>query len=305
MINWWNNLDPFYQQIITIVVGCAIGSAIGYTTNKVGYNPFNKPQPKADFAESWQLSFQDPASPIMEGIINLHHDIMFILVFVAVFVITVMYFIIVHFEHTEYTPKFSYEPLMHNTKLEFIWTLVPCLILMLLAMPSFALIYSLDDMATAKMTIKVIGHQWYWTYEYGEIADDNTLLTDPSTQKPKNFDSYMISEDNLEAPANAKKLARQLKAKHNVMIPELRVLRLLEVDNRLILPWNEHIRIMITSTDVLHSWAVPSLGIKMDACPGRLNQVSLFINRPGIFYGQCSEICGINHAFMPICIETA
>jgi len=102
-----------------------------------------------------------------------------------------------------------------------------------------------------------------------------------------------------------KKLARQLKAKHNVMIPELRVLRLLEVDNRLILPWNEHIRIMITSTDVLHSWAVPSLGIKMDACPGRLNQVSLFINRPGIFYGQCSEICGINHAFMPICIETA
>jgi len=176
---------------------------------------------------------------------------------------------------------------------------------MLLAMPSFALIYSLDDMATAKMTIKVIGHQWYWTYEYGEIADDNTLLTDPSTQKPKNFDSYMISEDNLEAPANARKLARQIKAKHNVMIPDLRVLRLLEVDNRLILPWNEHIRIMITSTDVLHSWAVPSLGIKMDACPGRLNQVSLFINRPGIFYGQCSEICGINHAFMPICIETA
>jgi cytochrome c oxidase subunit 2 len=305
MMTWWNNLDPFYQHVIALAAGCAIGAVFGYTTNKAGYNPFNKPQPKADFAESWQLSFQDPASPIMEGIINLHHDIMFILVFVAVFVITVMYFIIVHFEHTEYTPKFSYEPLMHNTKLEFIWTLVPCLILMLLAMPSFALIYSLDDMATAKMTIKVIGHQWYWTYEYGEIADDNTLLTDPSTQKPKNFDSYMISEDNLEAPANAKKLARQLKAKHNVMIPELRVLRLLEVDNRLILPWNEHIRIMITSTDVLHSWAVPSLGIKMDACPGRLNQVSLFINRPGIFYGQCSEICGINHAFMPICIETA
>jgi len=165
MLNWWSNLTVVEQRmyimaawqlaVIILAITCA---------------PSTKP--KADFADSWQLSFQDPASPIMEGIINLHHDIMFILVFVAVFVITVMYFIIVHFEHTEYTPKFSYEPLMHNTKLEFIWTLVPCLILMLLAMPSFALIYSLDDMATAKMTIKVIGHQWYWTYEYGEIADE-------------------------------------------------------------------------------------------------------------------------------------
>ncbi len=171
---------------------------------------------------------------------------------------------------------------------------MPCLILMMIALPSFALIYSIDDMSKATFTVKVIGHQWYWTYEYGEIADDNTVLVDPLTQKPKIFDSYMLQEDDLFVDNTG-----------SDNLDNYRVLRLLEVDNRLILPWNEHIRILVTSTDVIHSWAIPSLGVKMDACPGRLNQVSLFINRPGLFYGQCSEICGINHAFMPICIETA
>lgn len=249
------------------------------------------PIARNDWAEPWQLLFQDPASPIYEGMVNLHHDIMFILFFIAIFVITVMAYIVFYFNDQRYTPKFYYEPITHHSLLEFIWTLIPCIILIVISVPSFALIYSLDDMAHAKMTLKVIGHQWYWSYEYGEIAEDNTLLTDPMYQKPKNFDSYMISEDNLESMTSN--------------VEDYRVLRLLEVDNRLILPWNEHIRVLITSTDVLHSWAVPSLGVKMDACPGRLNQISLFINRPGVFYGQCSEICGINHAFMPICIETA
>lgn len=259
------------------------------------YNFFNKniilPVARNDWAEPWQLLFQDPASPVYEGIVNLHHDIMFIMFFIAIFVITILAYIVFYFNDQNYVPKFHYEPITHHTHLEFIWTLIPCIILIVLSVPSFALIYSMDDMAHAKMTLKVIGHQWYWSYEYGEIAEDNTLLTDPMTQKPKNFDSYMISEDNLESMTSN--------------VEDYRVLRLLEVDNRLILPWNEHIRVLITSTDVLHSWAVPSLGVKMDACPGRLNQISLFINRPGVFYGQCSEICGINHAFMPICIETA
>lgn len=244
-----------------------------------------------DWAEPWQLLFQDPASPIFEGMINLHHDIMFMLVFIAFFVITIMGFIVYYFNSDSYVPKYYYEPITHHTQLEFIWTLIPCFILILISVPSFALIYSIDDMANAKMTLKVIGHQWYWTYEYGEIAEDNTLLVDPINQKPKNFDSYMLTEENLNIDA--------------ANVEDFRPLRLLEVDNRLILPWNEHIRVLITSSDVIHSWAVPSLGVKMDACPGRLNQVSLFINRPGVFYGQCSEICGINHAFMPICIETA
>jgi cytochrome c oxidase subunit 2 len=248
-----------------------------------------------DWPTNWQLSFQDPASPIMEGIINLHHDIFFLLVFIAFFVITIIGLTIYSFDASKYNPKFAYTAITHNTQLEFIWTLIPCLILMMIALPSFALIYSIDDISKATFTIKVIGHQWYWTYEYGEIADDNTVLVNPLTQKPKNFDSYMTPESDLEIVDNGSVTD---------FLAQSKLLRLLEVDNRLVLPWKEHIRVLITSSDVIHSWAVPSLGIKMDACPGRLNQVSLFINRPGLFYGQCSEICGINHAFMPICIES-
>jgi cytochrome c oxidase subunit 2 len=248
----------------------------------------------SDWARNWQLSFQDPSSPICEGIINLHHDIFFILSFIAVFVIVIIGLTVYYFNMTRYNPKFAYDAITHNTELEFIWTLIPCLILMMIALPSFALIYSIDDMSKATFTVKVIGHQWYWTYEYGEIAEDNTVLVDPLTQKPKIFDSYMLQENDLYVDETG-----------STNLDNYRVLRLLEVDNRLVLPWNEHIRILVTSTDVLHSWAIPSLGVKMDACPGRLNQLSLFINRPGLFYGQCSEICGINHAFMPICIETA
>jgi cytochrome c oxidase subunit 2 len=247
---------------------------------------------QADTPEFMQLSFQDPASPIVEGIINLHHDIMTLLIFVLGFVTVVMGTTISAFNARNYTPAVYYTGMTHHAPLEFVWTLIPCLILWVIAMPSFSLIYSLDDLLTAKMTIKVIGHQWYWSYEYGEIADDNTILTDSENQTPKSFDSYMVSEENL---TNFRKTDN---------VSDLRVYRLLEVDNRLIVPWLEHIRFLITSADVLHSWAVPSLGIKMDAVPGRINQVGVFINRSGVFYGQCSEICGVNHAFMPICLET-
>lgn len=243
-----------------------------------------------DHPEPWQLSFQDPASAVEEGIINLHHDIMTVLMCILGIVMTMLYVAVSSFNADNYQPKFYYTGSTHNVNLEFIWTLVPSLILLLIAVPSFSLIYAIDDLINTKMTIKVMGHQWYWTYEYGEIAEDNTLLTNPLTQTPKSFDSYLITEENLVAKTSKN--------------PEGRMLRLLEVDNRLIIPWNEHLRFLISSADVLHSWSVPSLGIKMDACPGRLNQVSVFVTRPGVFYGQCSEICGVNHAFMPICLET-
>ena len=245
---------------------------------------------QCDLPEPWQLAFQDPASPIMEGIVNLHNDVMTILLFVLGLVTIIMGAAIYFFDTTRYTPAATYTGLTHNTNLEFVWTLIPCVILLLIALPSFSLIYALDDLINTKMTIKVLGHQWYWTYEYGEISEDNTLLVDPLNQTAKNFDSYMITEENLLTATTD--------------LADLRVLRLLEVDNRLILPWDQHLRFLITSADVLHSWSIPSLGVKLDACPGRLNQVSLFINRPGVFYGQCSEICGVNHAFMPICVET-
>ena len=161
----------------------------------------------------------------------------------------------------------------HSSLLEIIWTIIPAIILLFMAIPSFSLLYSLDESINPDLTLKVIGHQWYWSYEYSDYnaADGESI----------NFDSYMIPEEDLE-PGN---------------------LRLLEVDNRIVLPVETHVRVVITSADVLHCWAIPSFGIKMDACPGRLNQTSMFIKREGVYYGQCSEICGVNHGFMPICIE--
>jgi len=164
--------------------------------------------------------------------------------------------------------------IVHGTTIEIIWTIFPSIILMFIAIPSFALLYSMDEVVVdPAVTIKAIGHQWYWTYEYSDYnSSDEQSLT---------FDSYMIPEDDLE----------------------LGQLRLLEVDNRVVVPAQTHLRMIITSADVLHSWAVPSLGVKCDAVPGRLNQTSILIQREGVYYGQCSEICGTNHAFMPIVVE--
>ena len=145
---------------------------------------------------------------------------------------------------------------------------------MLIAVPSFGLLYSLDELIDPTVTLKVVGHQWYWSYEYSDYA---TLEGGESL----NFDSYMIATEDLTHGS----------------------FRLLEVDNRVILPVNTHIRVLVTAADVLHSWAVPSFGIKVDACPGRLSQASLFIKREGTYYGQCSEICGVNHGFMPIVVK--
>jgi cytochrome c oxidase subunit 2 len=143
-----------------------------------------------------------------------------------------------------------------------------------LAVPSFALLYSLDELIDPDMTLKIIGHQWYWSYEYSDYSS----LYDG---KDISFDSYMIATNDLTKGA----------------------FRLLEVDNRVVLPINTHIRLLVTAADVLHSWAMPSFGVKVDACPGRLSQASVFIKREGLFLGQCSEICGVNHGFMPIAVK--
>jgi len=163
--------------------------------------------------------------------------------------------------------------IIHGTVIEVAWTVTPSLILMIIAVPSFALLYSMDEIVDPSITLKAIGHQWYWTYELSDYSenDENSIV----------FDSYMVPEDDLT----------------------LGQLRLLEVDNRVVLPIQTHVRVLVTAADVLHSWAVPSLGVKCDAVPGRLNQTSIFLQRPGVFYGQCSEICGVNHGFMPIVVE--
>ncbi|KAL8130757.1 hypothetical protein V2J09_012254 [Rumex salicifolius] len=224
-----------------------------------------------DAAEPWQLGFQDAATPMMQGIIDLHHDIFFFLILILVFVSWILVRALWHFHYKKNPIP---QRIVHGTTIEILWTIFPSIILMFIAIPSFALLYSMDEVVVdPAITIKAIGHQWYWTYEYSDYnSSDEQSLT---------FDSYMIPEDDLE----------------------LGQLRLLEVDNRVVVPAKTHIRIIVTSADVLHSWAVPSSGVKCDAVPGRLNQTSILVQREGVYYGQCSEICGTNHAFMPIVVE--
>lgn len=222
-----------------------------------------------DAPTAWQMNFQTPATEIMEKIVDLHHDLMFFIVVIVVFVSWMLSRILFFYQQENTaTPRVAFA---HHTLLEKVWTYIPAGILVLIAAPSFSLLYSIDALSEPKITIKVIGRQWYWTYE----------TTDLISSKDINFDSYMLLEADLPKGA----------------------LRLLEVDNRLVLPVRTNIRLIITAADVLHSWAVPALGVKMDGCPGRLNQVSLYLNRTGTFYGQCSELCGINHSFMPVVVD--
>jgi cytochrome c oxidase subunit 2 len=231
---------------------------------------FLLPVSHCDAPEPWQLYFQEAATPTMEGIVNLHNDVMAIITFIAIFTGWMLFRTMYLFSADKIKVA---SKVVHGMTIELIWTIVPSLILVTIAIPSFALLYSMDEVIDPAITLKVIAHQWYWSYEY---SDYNTSEEDTIA-----FDSYMIQEDDLE----------------------LGQLRLLEVDNRVILPVNTHIRVLITSTDVIHNWAIPSLGIKCDAYPGRLNQVNTFIKREGIFHGQCSELCGVNHGFMPIVVE--
>jgi cytochrome c oxidase subunit 2 len=224
-----------------------------------------------DSSTPWQMYFQDSATPVMEGIINLHHDLMFFIVFIFFFVLVVMARTLQYFK-SDSSDAGCANNVVHGTTIEIIWTVIPSVILIIVALPSFALLYSIDEIVDPALTIKCVGHQWYWSYEYSDFESKIGNI---------NFDSYMVPEDELEFGE----------------------LRLLEVDNRIVLPVNTHIRVLVTAADVLHSWAIPSLGIKLDACTGRLNQTSMFILRNGVFYGQCSEICGVGHGNMPIVVE--
>jgi cytochrome c oxidase subunit II len=225
-----------------------------------------------DAPESWGMYFQDSASPQMEGLVELHDNIMYYLVIILFAVAWVLLSVIRNFAETN--NPISHKYLNHGTLIELIWTITPALILILIAFPSFKLLYLMDEVNDSSMTVLAEGHQWYWSYQYPDFLNSDEEFIE--------FDSYLVPEDDLEPGA----------------------LRMLEVDNRVIVPELTHIRFIITSGDVIHSFAVPALGIKCDAYPGRLNQVSVFINREGVFYGQCSEICGILHSSMPIAIES-
>nr|ACI02087.1 cytochrome c oxidase subunit II [Luehdorfia chinensis] len=207
------------------------------------------------------INLQNSASPLMEQIIFFHDHTLIILIMITILVSYLMMSLFFNKNINRF--------LLEGQLIELIWTILPAITLIFIALPSLRLLYLLDELNNPLITLKSIGHQWYWSYEY---SDFNNI----------EFDSYMIQYDNL-SPKN---------------------FRLLDVDNRITLPMNNQIRILVTATDVIHSWTIPSLGVKIDANPGRLNQTSFFINRPGIFFGQCSEICGANHSFMPIVIES-
>jgi len=220
----------------------------------------------------WQKNFQDAASPIMEGIINFHNDLMYFLIIIIIFI---LYFIlrIIYLFSQPILDNEKTHLTTHNTTLEIIWTIIPTFILFCLILPSFALLYAMDEIYQPTVTVKIIGNQWYWSYEMDNYLGKNNHME-------LEFDSYMMIEEDLQ----------------------LGMTRLLEVDNQIFLPQKTHIRLLITSGDVLHSWAVPALGVKVDACPGRINMVNIYIKRSCIIYGQCSEICGAYHSFMPIII---
>nr|QWE51011.1 Cox2 [Phaeophyceae sp.] len=213
----------------------------------------NGPIVYADAPSPWQAGFQDPATPIMEGIFFFNGLLMSFMLLIACLVGWLLFRCVILFNEFENSEPVSFN---HSTVLEVVWTICPALVLMGISIPSYNLLYAMEEVIDPGLTIKVVGHQWYWSYEVSDF----------------------------ESPGS--------------------IFRLLEVDNRLFVPVGTHIRVLVTSADVLHSWAVPSLGVKIDACPGRLNQILIFIKRKGVFYGQCSEICGINHGFMPIVIES-
>nr|WNH37297.1 cytochrome c oxidase subunit II [Crystallichthys cyclospilus] len=211
-------------------------------------------------AHPTQLGFQDAASPVMEELLHFHDHALMVVFLISTFVL----YIIVAMISTKLTNKL----ILDSQGVEIIWTALPAITLILIAFPSLRILYLLEETTNPLLTIKAVGHQWYWSYEYTDYKD-------------LGFDAYMIPTSDLN-PGE---------------------FRLLETDNRVIVPVESPIRMLISADDVLHSWTVPSLGIKMDAVPGRLNQMTLTTSHPGIFFGQCSEICGANHSFMPIVIE--
>nr|YP_009742200.1 cytochrome c oxidase subunit 2 [Scolytus schevyrewi]QID77586.1 cytochrome c oxidase subunit 2 [Scolytus schevyrewi] len=210
---------------------------------------------------TWKtLMLQDSASPLMEQLTFFHDHAMMILIVITVLVGQILVSMLFN--------KFSNRFLLEGQTIELIWTILPAIILIMIALPSLRLLYIMDEMLAPMITIKIMGHQWYWSYEYSDF-------------KSIEFDSYMIPQTSNN-----------------------HTFRLLDVDNRMTVPFNTPTRIIVSSADVIHSWAVPSLGIKIDATPGRLNQSHFNISRTGLFFGQCSEICGTNHSFMPIVIES-
>lgn len=225
-----------------------------------------------DAPRPWGVYFQDTATPQMEALVELHDNIMFYLFIILFSVGWILVSIVRNYVNSK--NKISHKYLNHGTLIELIWTISPALILIFIAFPSFKLLYLMDEVTDCSLTILAEGHQWYWSYQYPDYLNTDDEFVE--------YDSYLVPISDLEKGA----------------------LRNLETDNRVLIPELTHTRFIVTAGDVIHSFACPALGLKCDAYPGRLNQASVFLNRQGTFYGQCSELCGILHSSMPITIES-
>nr|YP_010990645.1 cytochrome c oxidase subunit II [Klapperibrachys cremeri]WOW99076.1 cytochrome c oxidase subunit II [Klapperibrachys cremeri] len=206
-----------------------------------------------------KINLHNSSSPMMEQLIFFHDHTMTLCIMITS---TVMFML-----NSILKNKFPNRMLLENQILETTWTIMPTFMLLIIALPSIKILYLMEELINPMITIKAIGHQWFWSYEY-------------SDKKKIELESFMLNKKNKS------------------------LFRLLDVDNRMTLPFSSQTRMIISSSDVIHSWTIPSLGVKMDAMPGRLNQTSIMIKKPGLFFGQCSEICGTNHSFMPITIES-
>jgi len=221
---------------------------------------------KAGLSENWQLNFQDPATDLMSDIISFHSYILMpIITGISILVLLLLLIVAFRFNSSR-NPTAS--TTTHNTLVEVLWTVIPVILLIVIAIPSFRLLYVSETIPKADLTIKAIGNQWYWSYEYPDYGD---IV----------FDANMLNDDELSDPK----------------------LRLLETDTQIVVPINKVVKLQITSNDVLHAWTIPAFGVKMDAVPGRLNETWFKANQEGVFYGQCSELCGPKHSFMPINVK--
>jgi cytochrome c oxidase subunit 2 len=227
----------------------------------------------ADMPASLQTILQDPSTPAMEGIFTFNNQLLSLIIsiiFLTAWVISVVLNVNMELVRNDVS-IFN-----HSSLIEIVWTSVPAMILLSLSIPSFSLLYAMDEVTAAELSMKIVGHQWFWSYESSDFI---------SCLKGRNlkYSSYLLNSEFLKCTPVG--LARNL-----------------ETNRRLVLPANSHLRLLVTAVDVLHSWTIPSFGLKIDACPGRLNQANVFVKRFGVFFGQCSEICGVNHGFMPISV---
>ena len=244
------------KRIATVFFGILLAAlaGVGLTTGAWAAEP-----------QPWQLGMQTPVTPGKESLHSLHDLLLWLITIIVIFVLALLIYVMVRFRASA-NPNPSRTS--HNTLIEVLWTVIPVIILVVIAVPSFRLLYYLDRTVEADMTIKVTGHQWYWNYAYPDNGDFA-------------FDSYMIPEEDLKPGQK----------------------RLLEVDNALVVPAGKNIRVLVAGADVMHSWLVPALGVQLYTVPGRINETWFRIDKPGTYYGQCNQICGVNHAYMPVKVE--